>query len=165
MAKKSWTTVPYSSQIAAANPTVKEKTVRASMSPDSSVTKDQIVLISMQRISSTPPSVASKTEPAPNFKLESRDRRLMHHQPNGDADRRFPPPWSADVTTNCFIVRDATGQAAKSVSPSLTALSAKAINRVAYARNFLTSVVSIIRGVMVIFRKGADVVVDVANAI
>ena len=25
--------------------------------------------------------------------------------------RRFPPPWSAEVTPNCFIVRDATGQA------------------------------------------------------
>jgi len=26
-------------------------------------------------------------------------------------DRRFPPPWSAEVTPNCFIVRDANGQA------------------------------------------------------
>jgi hypothetical protein len=25
--------------------------------------------------------------------------------------RRFPPPWSTDVTPNCFIVRDANGQA------------------------------------------------------
>jgi endo-1,4-beta-D-glucanase Y len=25
--------------------------------------------------------------------------------------RRFPPPWSTEVTPNCFIVRDATGQA------------------------------------------------------
>jgi hypothetical protein len=25
--------------------------------------------------------------------------------------RRFPPPWSAEVTPNCFIVRDASGQA------------------------------------------------------
>jgi hypothetical protein len=24
---------------------------------------------------------------------------------------RFPPPWTADVTPNCFIVRDANGQA------------------------------------------------------
>ena len=24
--------------------------------------------------------------------------------------RRFPPPWSAEVTPNCFIVRDAKGQ-------------------------------------------------------
>jgi len=24
--------------------------------------------------------------------------------------RRFPPPWSAEVTPNCFIVRDADGQ-------------------------------------------------------
>ena len=26
------------------------------------------------------------------------------------AERRFPPPWSAEVTPNCFIVRDADGQ-------------------------------------------------------
>jgi hypothetical protein len=25
--------------------------------------------------------------------------------------RRFPPPWPAEVTPNCFIVRDANGQA------------------------------------------------------
>jgi hypothetical protein len=25
--------------------------------------------------------------------------------------RRFPPPWSAEVTPNCFIVCDANGQA------------------------------------------------------
>ena len=25
-------------------------------------------------------------------------------------DRRFPPPWTAEVTPNCFIVRDADGQ-------------------------------------------------------
>jgi hypothetical protein len=24
--------------------------------------------------------------------------------------RRFPPPWSAEVTPNCYIVRDADGQ-------------------------------------------------------
>ena len=24
--------------------------------------------------------------------------------------RRFPPPWTAEVTPNCFIVRDASGQ-------------------------------------------------------
>jgi hypothetical protein len=24
--------------------------------------------------------------------------------------RRFPPPWSVEVTPNCFIVRDADGQ-------------------------------------------------------
>jgi hypothetical protein len=24
--------------------------------------------------------------------------------------RRFPPPWSAEVTPNCFIVRDVDGQ-------------------------------------------------------
>jgi len=26
------------------------------------------------------------------------------------AARRFPSPWSAEVTPNCFIVRDANGQ-------------------------------------------------------
>jgi hypothetical protein len=26
--------------------------------------------------------------------------------------RRFPPPWSVEVTPNCFIMRDANGQAA-----------------------------------------------------
>jgi hypothetical protein len=25
--------------------------------------------------------------------------------------RRFPPPWTAEVTPNCFMVRDANGQA------------------------------------------------------
>jgi endo-1,4-beta-D-glucanase Y len=25
--------------------------------------------------------------------------------------RRFPQPWTAEVTPNCFIVRDANGQA------------------------------------------------------
>jgi hypothetical protein len=25
--------------------------------------------------------------------------------------RRFPPPWSAELTPNCLIVRDADGQA------------------------------------------------------
>jgi len=25
--------------------------------------------------------------------------------------RRFPPPWSTEVAPNCFIVRDANGQA------------------------------------------------------
>ena len=24
--------------------------------------------------------------------------------------RRFPPPWTAEITPNCFIVRDANGQ-------------------------------------------------------
>jgi endo-1,4-beta-D-glucanase Y len=27
-----------------------------------------------------------------------------------DAYRRFPPPWSAEVTPNCFLVRGANGQ-------------------------------------------------------
>ena len=26
------------------------------------------------------------------------------------APRRFPPPWSVEVTPNCFIVRDANDQ-------------------------------------------------------
>ncbi|HMF03077.1 MAG TPA: hypothetical protein VKK06_24530, partial [Terriglobia bacterium] len=26
-------------------------------------------------------------------------------------ERRFPPPWTAEVTPNCFIVRDANGRA------------------------------------------------------
>ena len=25
--------------------------------------------------------------------------------------RRFPPPWTVEETPNCFIVRDANGQA------------------------------------------------------
>jgi hypothetical protein len=27
------------------------------------------------------------------------------------ADRRFPPPWTAEETEACFIVKDHTGQA------------------------------------------------------
>jgi hypothetical protein len=27
------------------------------------------------------------------------------------SERRFPPPWSAELTPNCFIVRDRDGQA------------------------------------------------------
>ena len=30
-------------------------------------------------------------------------------------ERRFPPPWSAEQTDACFIVRDANGQALTSV--------------------------------------------------
>ena len=29
--------------------------------------------------------------------------------------RRFPPPWSAEPTPNCFIVRDPDGQALSNV--------------------------------------------------
>jgi hypothetical protein len=25
-------------------------------------------------------------------------------------ERRFPPPWSAEVNPNCFMVRDGDGQ-------------------------------------------------------
>jgi hypothetical protein len=32
--------------------------------------------------------------------------------------RRFPPPWSAEVTPNCFIVRDANGQALSYINES-----------------------------------------------
>jgi hypothetical protein len=52
-------------------------------------------------------------EPAPNFKLESRDPRLMRHQSNGDAElptRRFAPPWSVDGLEACFVVKDGSGQ-------------------------------------------------------
>jgi len=28
-----------------------------------------------------------------------------------NSGRRFPPPWTAEVTPNCFVVRDANGQA------------------------------------------------------
>jgi hypothetical protein len=28
-----------------------------------------------------------------------------------DAQRRFPPPWTIDENAECFVVRDATGQA------------------------------------------------------
>ena len=31
--------------------------------------------------------------------------------PTAMTKRRFPPPWSAELTPNCFIVRDANGQA------------------------------------------------------
>jgi len=30
---------------------------------------------------------------------------------NGLSSRRFPAPWTAEVTPNCFIVRDVDGQA------------------------------------------------------
>jgi hypothetical protein len=33
--------------------------------------------------------------------------------------RRFPPPWSAELTQNCFIVRDADGQKSGSSSEAL----------------------------------------------
>jgi|SRR5215469_8122302 len=31
-------------------------------------------------------------------------------EPDAVMTRRFPPPWSVEVTPNCFIVRDADGQ-------------------------------------------------------
>ena len=48
--------------------------------------------------------------------MSNRRRGDWHHQPVNNASlltpqRRFPPPWSAEVTPNCFIVRDANGQA------------------------------------------------------
>jgi hypothetical protein len=33
--------------------------------------------------------------------------------------RRFPPPWTAEETDACFIVRDANGQALAYVYPRL----------------------------------------------
>ena len=30
--------------------------------------------------------------------------------PSQPRNRRFPPPWSAELTPNCFIVQDANGQ-------------------------------------------------------
>jgi len=36
---------------------------------------------------------------------------LSRRQTSRNDARRFPPPWSAEVTPNCFIVRDASGQA------------------------------------------------------
>ncbi len=48
--------------------------------------------------------------------MSNRRRGDWHHQPVNNASlltpqRRFPPPWSAEVTPNCFIVRDANGEA------------------------------------------------------
>jgi hypothetical protein len=36
----------------------------------------------------------------------------MDHCSSGPAltTRRFPPPWSAEVQPNCYVVRDASGQ-------------------------------------------------------
>jgi len=31
--------------------------------------------------------------------------------PAGVTPRRFPPPWTAEETAACFIIRDANGQA------------------------------------------------------
>ena len=38
--------------------------------------------------------------------------RYLSSAPARGADkaRRFPPPWTAEVTPNCFVVRDAGGQ-------------------------------------------------------
>jgi hypothetical protein len=41
----------------------------------------------------------------------------QHLRANGPLpDCRFPPPWSAEETDACFIVRDANGQALAYVS-------------------------------------------------
>jgi hypothetical protein len=54
------------------------------------------------------------------------------------ASRRFPPPWSAEVTPDCFIVRDANGQqfatpimSANPVAARLQSYSAKMRRRIA----------------------------------
>jgi hypothetical protein len=39
------------------------------------------------------------------------DRRRRSRLVSGMPQRRFPPPWSAEETEACFIVRDANGQA------------------------------------------------------
>ena len=39
------------------------------------------------------------------------DRRRRSRLVSGMPQRRFPPPWSAEETEACFIVRDAKGQA------------------------------------------------------
>ena len=36
--------------------------------------------------------------------------------------RRFPPPWTAEVTPNCFIVRDANGFGRGSIQLLLNAV-------------------------------------------
>ena len=43
-----------------------------------------------------------------NLLVLTRLKSCLHSQMHS---RRFPPPWSAKVTPNCFIVRDANGQA------------------------------------------------------
>jgi hypothetical protein len=35
---------------------------------------------------------------------------LSHLRAVAVTERRFPPPWTAELTPNCFIVRDADGQ-------------------------------------------------------
>jgi hypothetical protein len=41
----------------------------------------------------------------------NKNRWLVHARAFRLMTRRFPPPWSAEFTPNCFIVRDANGQA------------------------------------------------------
>ena len=41
-----------------------------------------------------------------SVEFESRSFFFLDNMPA----RRFPPPWTAEVTPNCFIVRDANGQ-------------------------------------------------------
>jgi hypothetical protein len=45
----------------------------------------------------------------------NKDRRRAAELGSLTAGRRFPPPWSAELTPNCFIVRDANGQALSDV--------------------------------------------------
>jgi hypothetical protein len=43
----------------------------------------------------------------------------------------FPPPWSAELTPNCFIVRDANGQALSYVCSAAKLLSKDEARRIA----------------------------------
>jgi hypothetical protein len=47
-----------------------------------------------------------KFHPLPRIPCLITGMWIITMSPFGD----FPPPWSADVTSNCFIVRDANGQ-------------------------------------------------------
>jgi hypothetical protein len=47
--------------------------------------------------------------------IASPKRRQPYQALSSMKTGRFPPPWSAEVTPNCFIVRDANGQALSEV--------------------------------------------------
>ncbi|MFZ0115229.1 MAG: hypothetical protein WAL15_12790, partial [Xanthobacteraceae bacterium] len=46
-----------------------------------------------------------------NAKKCRKNRQRFRLRETSVPPRRFPPPWTAEVTPNCFIVRDANGQA------------------------------------------------------
>ena len=54
-----------------------------------------------------PPRRNSAVQLIHQKRVNTETRRLTPLMPT----RRFPPPWSAELTPNCFIVRDANGQA------------------------------------------------------